>query len=251
MQQIKITRDTDLIYLDSFRVADNMIQLKAIEMFNNGHTVQQIEEFCKKSALKKNAEELKKEANLSKRFATRTFESFKIDNETQKYAYKRAKEYCENIDKNLENGTGLIFAGNGCVGTGKTHLACAIANYLLEKGYPVKVINVTKMIYQIKENFKVDEYINVPILLIDDIGKETGTQWVCETLYFIFNERYEGMKSTILTTENGIEEIRKNYITQINGKTIDRGKSMVSRLTEDFIYIPLTGEDYRQRRMTA
>ena len=178
----------------------------------------------------------------------RTFENFKVENKVQEYAFNRAKEYVKNIDKNIENGTGIIFVGSGCVGTGKTHLACAIANELLNNGYPVKVINVAKMIYQIKEDFKVDQYLNIPILLIDDLGKETGTQWVCEMLYLIFNERYESMKPTIITTENGLEEIRRNYVTVVNGQTIDRGKSITSRLTEDFIYIPLTGDDYRQRR---
>ena len=104
------------------------------------------------------------------------------------------------------------------------------------------------MIYQMKEDFKVDQYVKVPILLIDDLGKETGTQWVCEMLYMIFNERYESMKPTIITTENGLDDIRKNYIVKDGDQIIDRGKSIVSRLTEDFIYIPLTGEDYRQRR---
>ena len=57
------------------------------------------------------------------------------------------------------------------------------------------------------------------------------------------------MKPTIITTENGLDEIKRNYVTTVNGTTIDRGKSIISRLTEDFIYIPLTGDDFRQRRV--
>lgn len=242
-----IKSENDLIYIDEYRTADEETQKQATMLFLNNGDIQEIVNFCKKQKMSKIANKLKKEANMSKRFSTRTFDNFNIENDTQKFAYDTAVNYVKNIDEMLKQGTGIILVGKGCVGTGKTHLACAIANSLLNKGYPVKVINVAKMIYQIKENFKVDEYINVPILLIDDLGKETGTQWVCEMLYFIFNERYENMKPTILTTENGIKEIRKNYITQVNGQIIDRGKSMISRLTEDFIYIALTGEDFRQR----
>lgn len=244
-----IESENDLIYIDAFRMSDYTVQSQAIEMYRDGKNLETIVDFCKKQQMFKIAEKLKKEANLSKRFATRTFENFNTENEIQKYAYDKAKNYVDNIDEVIKNGTGLIFAGNGCVGTGKTHLACAIANELLDKGYPVKVINVTKMIYQIKEDFNVDEYLKVPILLIDDLGKETGTQWVCETLYLIFNERYESMKPTIITTENGLEEIKQNYKTVVNGQELDRGKSIISRLTEDFIYVSLTGEDYRQRRV--
>lgn len=244
----KIKNCEDLFLIDHYRLADAETQEIAKQMYDKGDNLNNIIDMCKKNKFSIIAKKLKREANLSKRFMTRTFDNFVISNEKQKYAYDRAKEYAKNIDEHLSNGTGLIFVGNGCVGTGKTHLACAIANELLDRNYPVKVINVTKMIYQIKEDFKVDQFVNVPILLIDDLGKETGTQWVCEMLYMIFNERYESMKPTIITTENGIEDIRNNYVVKDGDKLIDRGKSIVSRLTEDFIYIPLMGNDYRQRR---
>lgn len=240
---------TDLIYVDEYRTASEPVKTKADEMYENGSTVKEIIQFCNKEKLRKVAERLKKEANLSKRFITRTFENYKIETPIQKNAFEKAKKYVENIDQYIEDGTGIIFVGNGDVGTGKTHLACAIANELLDSGYPVKVINITKLIATIKENFKIEPFLKVPILLIDDLGKEVGTQWVCETLYAIFNERYEAMKPTIITTENGLEQIKNNYITTVNGQIIDRGKSIVSRLTSDFIYVPLTGEDYRQRRV--
>lgn len=243
-----IKSESDLIYIDEYRQADDDTQKQAMLLYMENKDIKAVIDFCKKQKLYRVAEKLKKEANLSKRFTTRTFENFIIDTPTQKTAYDLALTYAQNIDKGLEEGTGIIFVGQGCVGTGKTHLACAIANNLLDRGYPVKVINVAKMIYQIKEDFKVDEYVNVPILLIDDLGKETGTQWVCEMLYLIFNERYEAMKPTIITTENGLDEIKRNYTTTVNGITIDRGKSIISRLTENFIYVPLTGEDFRQRR---
>lgn len=244
----KIKNCEDLFLIDHYRLADAETQEIAKQMYDKGDNLNNIIDICKKNKFSIIAKKLKREANLSKRFMTRTFDNFIISNEKQKYAYDRAKEYAKNIDEHLSNGTGLIFVGNGCVGTGKTHLACAIANDLLDRNYPVKVINVTKMIYQMKEDFKVDQFVNVPILLIDDLGKETGTQWVCEMLYMIFNERYESMKPTIITTENGIEDIRNNYVVKDGDKLIDRGKSIVSRLTEDFIYIPLMGNDYRQRR---
>lgn len=153
---------TDLIYVDEYRTSSDTVKTKADEMYENGSTVKEIVQFCNKERLRKIAEKLKKEANLSKRFITRTFANYNVETPIQKNAYDKAKNYVENIDQYLEDGTGIIFVGNGDVGTGKTHLACAIANELLESGCPVKVINVAKMIYQLKEDFKVDEYINVP-----------------------------------------------------------------------------------------
>ena len=244
----QIKSEMDLIYLDDFRISNEETQQKAIIMYQNGDNLNDIVNFCKQEHQKILANILKREAEMSKRFQTRTFENFICETPIQKSAYEKAKKYVENFEEHLQTGTGLIIAGHGEVGTGKTHLACAIANDLLDKGYPIKVINITRMIASIKEDFKIKPYIDVPALLIDDLGKETGTQWVVETLYTIINERYEAMKPTLITTEDGIEELKNNYKICVNGKEKNRGKAIISRLIQDFIYIPLTGEDYRQRR---
>ena len=56
----------------------------------------------------------------------------------------------------------------------------------------------------------------------------------------IVNARYERMKPTIITTENDIDTLEKNY----NNK----GRAVISRLTQDFFLIKLNGEDYRKKR---
>lgn len=244
----QIKGEFDLVYLDDFRIASSETQQKAVEMFNNGDNLNDIVKFCQQEKQRELANRLKKEAEMSKRFQTRTFKNFVCETATQQAAFEKAKSYVDNFEEHLQTGTGLIIAGHGDVGTGKTHLACAIANELLDRGYPIKVINITRMIASIKEDFNIKPYVDVPALLIDDLGKETGTQWVAETLYAIINERYEAMKPTLITTEDGIEELKNNYKITVNGKEKNRGKAITSRLIQDFIYIPLTGDDYRQRR---
>lgn len=244
---MEITSEFDLIYLDEYRTADDKTQEQAREMFLKNKSVNQVIHFCRKEKMKKNADVLREEANLSKRFATRTFKNFIAETEKQIYAKRKALIYVDNIEENIKKGRGIIFVGKGNVGTGKTHLACAIANRLLDNGYPVKVINVTTMINQIKKDFDIKPFLEAPILVLDDLGKEIGTQWVCETLYTLFNQRYEDMKPFIITTENTMEEIEKNYTIFVNGSSINRGKAIVSRLAEDYEYIVLDGEDYRKR----
>lgn len=239
------------VEIESFRCLTYDEQMKAEQFYREVKDKKKTDEFCKKILSKKYANRLRKEANLSKRFSTRIFANFKIENNVQKNAYEKAFNYYKNIKEMQENGVGIIFVGNGCVGTGKTHLAYSIANALLGEGVPIKVINVTDMVFDLKQNFDVDKYKKVPILLIDDLGKENGTQWICEALYNIFNYRYENMLPVIITTENSLADIANNYKTIVNGQQLDRGKSIISRLTEDFIYIQLTGEDYRQKREAA
>jgi len=51
----------------------------------------------------------------------------------------KTKNYVEKFDEIYENNIGLILTGN--VGCGKTYLASAIANALLEKEISVKMTN--------------------------------------------------------------------------------------------------------------
>ena len=96
------------------------------------------------------------------------------------------------------------------------------------------------MIAEIKENFDISSFTDVELLIIDDLGKEKGTEWVCETVYGIINKRYEQMKPTIITTEKPMAAMTSHY----EGK----GKAILSRISEDFFLIRLNGKDYRQRR---
>lgn len=150
-----ITRAEDLGFLVSFayfsdyKYAD--IRLEAENLFRNTNDIKAVDEFLngKINAIK--AGKYKKQANLSKRFSKRTFDGFNIENEMQKSAYDKAFEYAKNIKKYIEDGTNMIFVGKGSVGTGKTHLACAIANNVLEQGIPVKVVNIVALVDELKE----------------------------------------------------------------------------------------------------
>jgi DNA replication protein DnaC len=63
----------------------------------------------------------------------------------------------------------------------------------------------------LKETFDISEYIEVEALIIDDLGKEKSTPWVCEQIYAIINARYEKMKPTIITIETDITSLKNNY----------------------------------------
>jgi hypothetical protein len=249
-----ITRAEDLGFLVSFayfsdyKYAD--IRLEAENLFRNTNDIKAVDEFLngKINAIK--AEKYKKQANLSKRFSKRTFDGFNIENEMQKSAYSKAFEYAKNIKKHIEDGTNMIFVGKGSVGTGKTHLACAIANNVLEQGIPVKVINVAVLVDELKEftsAFK-KELKTVKVLLIDDMGKENGTVWLCSEIYGIINARYENELPTIITTEGNLKDLEDNYKVEINDKIVNKGVSMISRLTESCFLAVMNGEDYRKKK---
>ena len=50
-------------------------------------------------------------------------------------------------------------------------------------------------------------YKTVPLLVIDDIGKEPPTEWAISTVYNIINGRYEAYLPTIVTTNYDTEAL--------------------------------------------
>lgn len=234
---------TDLfVESDYFRqICDNYeLRTQAEEVFNKTQSVAEVDNFCKKIILKQRAEKLLQQSKIDKRFSLRTFENFKAYNSVTKVAKERALDYTEKIEEYLESGTNLIIEGAGCVGTGKTHLACAIAQAVMHKGIPARFVNVVSMITEIKESFDIKKYTDVELLIIDDLGKEKGTDWVCETIYGIINKRYEQMKPTIITIETPMSQLGKNYG--------EKSKAILSRISEDFCLIRLNTDDYRFKR---
>ena len=242
---------SDLIYLESYCYFNDTSDVaeEARTLFDNGKDINFINDFLIAKYNAQQAEKYKKQANLSKRFSKRTFENFNIENEMQKSAYEKALNYAQNIESNIENGVNIIFIGKGSVGTGKTHLACAIANNILDKGVPVKVLNVVSLVDELKEfstAYK-KELKTVKVLLIDDLGKENGTLWLCSEIYGIINARYENELPTIITTEGTLKDLEDNYKVEINDKIVNKGVSMISRLTESCYLSVMQGDDYRKK----
>ena len=168
-----------------------------------------------------------------------TFENFETPTEILAKAKNQALDYVNNIDK-VKNGKNLIIAGYGSVGTGKTHLAIAIANEAIKAQIPTVFISSTTMMNQMRKDFDTTPYINTGLLILDDLGKENKTSWVLEQLYLILDSRHNNNRPTVINTENTIDYLETQFGTG--------GKALISRLCGNFALIKCTGIDYRLKR---
>ncbi|TES81603.1 MAG: AAA family ATPase, partial [Dehalococcoidia bacterium] len=109
----------------------------------------------------------------------------------------------------------LVLQGvNGC---GKTHLAAAIANHRFKEGKPVKFVVVPDLLDHLRSTFSpqspvtydqvFEEVENAPLLILDDLGKQSTTPWAEEKLYQIINHRYNHQLPTVFTTNCSLDEI--------------------------------------------
>jgi DNA replication protein DnaC len=159
-----------------------------------------------------------KAAAIPPRFVNRTFENYHADGVQQK-ALDTSKRYAENFPECLEAGRSLMFVGKP--GTGKTHLAIAIANAIMQQGYTALFTSVIQATRRVKECYRagaskteseVITSFSVPdLLILDEVGVQFGTDTERMIIFEIINCRYENLKPTILIS-NEDESGLKTYI---------------------------------------
>ncbi len=156
----------------------------------------------------------------------RTFASFDLrkdeglereQQQSLEKAFRAAKEYAEH-----PRGW-LVFMGT--YGTGKTHLAAAIANYQYDQGKPPMFVQVPDLLDHLRATFspnssvsydlRFDEVRTAPLLILDDLGTQSMTPWVREKLYQLFNSRYFAELPTVITTSDLLETMDKRLASRL------------------------------------
>lgn len=164
------------------------------------------------------AQQLFGRAAIPKRFLTRTLDNYTANGEGEKIALSAVTRYVENWQQNKENGASLIFTGNP--GTGKTHLAVGIARKIMESSGTAMYTRVTEIAQSIKETYSgngkterqvIRSFANPDLLIIDEVGRQFGTDAEKMYLFEVINARYEECKPTILISNLNINQL-KDYI---------------------------------------
>lgn len=155
-----------------------------------------------------------------------------------------ALKYVENFDAMRSQGTGLLLCGQ--VGTGKSFLAAAIANELINQGTPCLMTNFSRIISRVSEKFGgdqkyLDDLNRFDLLIIDDLGAERDTEFTWEKVMNVIDARYRAGLPIIITTNLGPRDFA------------DRGdirrQRVFSRLKEMCICLEIKGEDRRGKKM--
>lgn len=224
----------------------NCIQAKEFWKIQDYKRKKEIE-FQEKRERDRRIEMLYEKSKMHTRLKGYSFQNFKTTKANER-AYYKAKEYAQSIKNGSKKS--LIITGN--IGTGKTHLASSIANFLIESeilvvfGTLINLLNEVKDTYTMEnktESFIIEKYSKVPLLIIDDLGKERPSEWTLEKLFTIINNRYENNLPVVITTNYNREKLRERLANNTNYEIAD---SIISRLYEMCNGINLSGKDKRK-----
>ena len=143
-----------------------------------------------------------------------------------------------------KNQTSLVLAGKP--GTGKTHLAIAIAIETMKGGRNAIFMTVPDLLDELaRADWEHDDFFglrqkfrDVSCLVLDDLGKEKGTPKKLEYLYQIINYRYShGLQTIITTNAYNMNELVNNdnakVIEPILSRVLQNGEWVTIREAEN------------------
>jgi DNA replication protein DnaC len=150
-----------------------------------------------------------------------------------KRAYERTLDYAQN-----PQGWLVLKGGYGC---GKTHLAAAIANCRLSLGHAALFVNTPDLLDHLRATYspnsltsydqRFEQVRNAPLLILDDLGSQSNTEWAQEKLYQIFNHRYNARLPTVITTNEELEAIEMRIRSRMNDPSLVQ---IITILAPDF-----------------
>lgn len=137
------------------------------------------------------------------RYAKKGFNDFVVTDDNRAN-FEFMRDYAKHADAACASGRSLILLGNP--GTGKTHLACATLRVFRDKGYSGLYTTVERMIQMIRATWSSDEseadairrFVDVDLLVLDEVGVQSGSDNEKKLLFSVLNGRYENVKPTIL-----------------------------------------------------
>lgn len=156
----------------------------------------------------------------------------KMQADSLETAYNQAHYYAKNREGWL-----LLM---GRYGSGKTHLAAAIANLAIESGISTLFLTVPDLLDWLRFSYspgdtsfedRFEEIRDIPLLILDDFGTQNATDWAQEKIFQIMNYRYINRLPTVVTSNMMINDFEGRIRSRLQDPDL---VTMVKILAPDY-----------------
>lgn len=118
-------------------------------------------------------------------------------------------------------------------GSGKSHLCAAVANHLINAGTPVLFITMPDLLAALKEaidlqaNTEQESYSGrmrifktAGVLILDDLGAESGSAWADGVLFEVLDYRYRNRMPTMIATNVPLDQFDPRVASRMQDKAL-------------------------------
>lgn len=192
-------------------------------------------------------EKLLRSSAIPLEYEGKGFTDFVVSDPKTAETVRQAKLYAENFERIRETGTGLFFYGT--TGTGKTHLACAVLQALARQGVDVVYAMTWQIIQAVKKasfgEDALDPFIRASILVLDEVGVQTGSRFEESVLYPLIDSRVAQRRPTIFISNVQPDAKDPSY----QGETVRKliGERLWDRVQHRSVFLKLAGPSHRKR----
>lgn len=157
---------------------------------------------------------------------------------SQKFMMKNAKRVTEKYANDFPVCSSILLISGG-IGLGKTYISKCIMRRVIERGYTAAFYTAYRLFsifhqHRLGEDVDLDPIMEVPLLIIDDIGTEPMTKNVTREYFFdLLNERSN--LHTIIVTNLIPDDIDVRYGERIYSRLMDKNFSCIVELEGDDI----------------
>lgn len=195
-----------------------------------------VEEGKREEVLSQRRTWLKNNSGIPPRFIGNTFENFIPHGAKAEVALNTLKSYAERFDDHYSVGRSLVLVGK--TGTGKTMLACIVAETAAimhrktcRYATAYKIVRDIKSTYSNKdkdEDTVIRGYVSPDLLVVDEVGVQFGTDTEKMLLFEVLNGRYEQIKPTIVVSNLSQEEMSGYVGDRVMDRLKDNGGAVLA-----------------------
>lgn len=168
--------------------------------------------------------------------------TFANDNLARPDISAKCRRYAENFDDMYADNVGLLISGDR--GIGKSYMAIAICNYLIEQEIPVFVTSFHWLLNKTKSTKWGDDFNELftklqqyKLVVLEDLGTEVGKDTEVALLYNVVDTRIKSGRPLIVTTNLDARDFSTDNLAYAR---------IYDRILEACVPIIMTGESQRK-----